>query len=93
MPAWLLAAWIGACGADAASTHVALRNDRVYEVALSQNPWVTDGLVGAQAGLGVWSMGKLHRRHPKLATGVLVGLTALRVGAAAQNIEVIRRVR
>lgn len=92
MPGWLLAAWIGACGADAVTTHGALQAGAV-ELHLSQNPWVTDALVGAQAGVGAWGMARLHRTHPKLATGILVGLTAIRMGAAVHNATVLWRMR
>lgn len=86
---FLLGAWLAACGTDAVVTHAALRTDRVVELHLSQNPWVTDALVAGQAGAWLLAERRLRKGHPKLAMGVTLGLVAVRGWAVAQNVHTL----
>ncbi len=42
------------------------------------------------AALSLWGTAKLHETHPKLATAINLGVTALFTGVAVHNTRVIR---
>jgi hypothetical protein len=81
--------WISGFGADAASTHRALRAGG-EDVLLSQNPWINHALVGAEAGGGAWALHRLLQRHRRLAIGLGLSLGALRAGIAVHNLHTAR---
>lgn len=59
-----LTAWLLAFTGDAASTHVAL-NRGAHEVMMTQNPYIDDGLLAAQAVIGALILEKIAKTHPK----------------------------
>ena len=81
MSAWFLAAWLVACGADATTTHLALRRGG-HELFLTQSPVANDVILGGEALAGVLILTKASRKHPKLAKVVMsISLSAHGVAA------------
>lgn len=86
-----------ACGADAASSHLALHQHPgvVREQVLpTQNPWVIDGVVAGEAAVTTAGALWLRRHdHPKWAKGIVWLAVGVRAVAVAQNIRTLRRLR
>lgn len=89
MKGLLLAAWIGGCGADAASTHVALTRG-AHELILTQSPLGNDAIIAGQAVYGAWALERLYRRHPKLAIVVGISAGVFRASIATRNLRAAR---
>ncbi len=83
----LLAVWLSACSADAASTHVALKRG-AYEVMLSQDSRVNTLIIGSQAVVLPLALSKMKNR--KVATVLTYVLIGMRVAAVVNNIHVLR---
>ena len=88
MPAWILAGYLASCGADAASTHLALSRG-AHELVLTQSPIANDVVLGAQAAGVSYLTVRLARTHPKIARGLLIASTAIRVAIVVRNVRVI----
>ncbi len=90
----LLAGWIALCAGDATTTHVILQSGHGREVIWTQNPWVDDGIVAAQAAGGVWLSRRLNKLgHPRMAKAILVSLMVVRGVAVVNNLHVIQSAR
>jgi hypothetical protein len=86
----LLALWLAAFGADAATTHIAMRAG-AQELILTQRPIANDAILAGEAVLGGWLLHRLDRQHPKVARA----LTSIGIGmhgaAAVSNVRVTNR--
>lgn len=85
----LLASWIAAYGADAATTHHAL-NHGAREVVLTQNPWANDAIIGGQA-IACWYLTRrFENGHPRLIKGLRIATVAVRGYVAVHNARQVR---
>jgi hypothetical protein len=89
MKALILIAWIGGCGADAASTHYALARGG-HEAVLTQNRYVNTAIIGSAAAVGAYGSTRWAKRHPRAAALLSVGVAGLRIGIAARNVRAVR---
>lgn len=81
----LMLSWWLLCGADAATTHHVLTTGGQEMLLPSQNPYVVDGMVLAQAAMGAYANRELRKTHPKIAMGVMIGMVAFRAFAVTNN--------
>lgn len=78
------------CAADAVTTHYALERG-AHELVLSQNPWVTDGIVAAQAvGVSIL-LARVGRKRPKLAKALGWTFVGARAAIVAHNARELRK--
>lgn len=89
---FILAAWIAGCGADAVSTCYDL-NAGLRETILTQSCSVNAAIISGEAVVGVVSLGKLHKTHPKWAVLIGVAAASFRFGVAARNVRLANGVR
>jgi hypothetical protein len=79
-------------GADAASTHIALKNGATEIVMPSQNPFVLDGIAIAEASSSSYGLIWLDKhKHPKTARILGWTLIAVRGSIVVSNIEQMRK--
>ena len=86
----LITAWLTVNGADIISSHAAIRAGAT-ERWLPAQPILRDALIGSQAAGTAIVLARLHSSHPKLAIGLLIGLTASRTIIVVHNLRVIHQ--
>ena len=92
MKTLLIVAWLSGVGADATSTHLALKQG-ARETVLSQNVHLNDAIFAGEAVGGSVGLLKLYRTHPKLAVGLAVVSSAFRGTVAVRNAQAGRMSR
>lgn len=85
----LILSWWLLCGADAATTHTILATGGQEALLPTQNPYVIDGFVAMQMIGGAFVLREMHKTHPKLATGIGIGMIAFRAFAVGNNAQQI----
>ena len=87
----ILTFWV-LCGADAGTTHYALKHGAVEVVLPAQNPFVVDGIITGEAIAGSWVLHSLNRRgHARLARVVGWTLVGIRAYAVVHNVHELRK--
>lgn len=84
----LILSWWLLCGGDAATTHYVLKTGGREVMLPTQNPYVIDGWVAAQAHAGSKLFGP---KHTKTSVGIGIGLMAWRGFVVAHNTREIVR--
>lgn len=92
MKTFMIVAYLSGLGMDGVTTHTALSDPqhRFHEAVMTQNPWVNDGIIVAQAVGGTWALNRIYKDHPKLVVGLGVALGALRFSVGVHNLNVRR---
>jgi hypothetical protein len=78
-------------GADATTTHYALKHNGIEVIIPSQNPFVVDGFVGAESFSLSYSLNRLGRKHPKTAKIIGWSIIGARGFVVAHNINELRK--
>jgi len=80
------------CGIDAGLTHYGITQREMREGWLpTQSPWVIDGMIaGSAMSVDVAAL-KLRKNHPKLALGLVIGVTIVRGWVVVHNIHELTR--
>jgi hypothetical protein len=85
----LLAAWLAAFGADAATTHLAMQAG-ARELVLTQRPAANVAIIAGEAAIGAWLVHRLDRQHPAAARVLTVIGIGVHSTAAVSNLRVAR---
>lgn len=79
------------CGADSATTYIALAHGGREVWLPTQNPYVIHATTAAQYAVFAWSLQDLNKQHPKLARVVGWSVAAVRGVAVAYNVRQVLR--
>jgi hypothetical protein len=82
-------AYLSLFGADAVTTHQALRLPGAHELYLTQSPLTNDALLTAQAGALWWATSRIKR--PALRWTIRLSIAGLHGYAAVHNRQEITR--
>lgn len=87
MGSFLLAAWLGACSADAVTTTYALKHGGREIIIPTQNSLAINAIIAGQAAAGTISVSYIAKKgHPKTARLIGWTLVALRATAVGWNL-------
>jgi 3-polyprenyl-4-hydroxybenzoate decarboxylase len=78
-------------GADATTTHYALKHNGTEVIIPSQNPFVVDGAVAAESLSTSLMLIKINKNHPKAAKLIGWSIIGARGFVVAHNINELRK--
>jgi hypothetical protein len=78
-------------GADATTTHYALKHNGTEVIIPSQNPFIVDGFVGAESFSTSIMLNKLGKNHPKAAKLIGWSIIGARGFVVYHNINELRK--